>query len=155
MGRGQRLRCAVAALAIVAALCPGPRPAAAQEPDWTKTLDPTNFEREVYKSGKHVLIRYCAPWSGSCKQMQDAWNLVCKEFYNSPNVLLADIDCDAHYGLCSKYGVYGYPMLKYFINGNKFGEVYRGGHYFEELYHLVKNTVDKKTPPRARYNTRH
>eukprot|EP01065_Artemidia_motanka_P021229 TRINITY_DN2535_c2_g1_i2.p1 TRINITY_DN2535_c2_g1~~TRINITY_DN2535_c2_g1_i2.p1 ORF type:complete len:168 (+),score=54.12 TRINITY_DN2535_c2_g1_i2:78-506(+) len=136
MGTRPLLCAALAALLLSAA--------SAQEPDWTRHVTPDTFEEEVFGKRKHVLIRYCAPWSSECRQMYDSWNLVCKEFRHSATVSLLDIDCDEHHGLCSKYGVHGYPTLKYFVKGNRFGEVYRGGFYFEELYHLVKNTVEKR-----------
>lgn len=66
-----------------------------------------------------------------------------KEFAETPNVMIADIDCTAGgKGTCSDNGVSGYPTIKLLVDGKM--EDYNGGRSFNDM----KVQVEKKLNPR-------
>jgi len=64
--------------------------------------------------------------------MKPAWDQLGDEFSGSKTVLIGDVDCTVEKDLCSKYGVRGYPTIKYFT-GNPDGDAYEGGRDFASL----------------------
>jgi len=66
--------------------------------------------------------------------MKPAWEKLGDEFANSKTVLIGDVDCTVEKDLCSKYGVRGYPTIKYFTGATAAdGDKYEGGRTFEDL----------------------
>jgi protein disulfide-isomerase A6 len=73
--------------------------------------------------------------------MKPAWDQLGDEYAASSSVLIGDSDCTADgKELCEKFGVQGYPTIKYFLDGNVEGEDYQGGRDFDSL---KKHVVDK------------
>ena len=64
--------------------------------------------------------------------MKPAWDQLGDEFAGSKTVLIGDVDCTVEKDLCSKYGVRGYPTIKYFT-GNPDGDAYEGGRDYASL----------------------
>jgi protein disulfide-isomerase A6 len=52
-------------------------------------------------------------------------------------VLIAKVDCDEHKSICNKYGVYGFPTLKWFPKGSLEPKDYNGGCTAEDLTNFV------------------
>jgi len=71
----------------------------------------------VFESGKNAFVKFFAPWCGHCKGMKPAWDALAAEYEGHPNVLVADVDCDAQKDLCNGFGVSGYPTVKYWVDG--------------------------------------
>jgi len=68
--------------------------------------------------------------------MKPAWDQLAEEFSSSPNIVIADVDCTKPESedTCSKYGVRGYPTIKYFTGStDPMGDDYEGGRSFEDL----------------------
>jgi len=64
-------------------------------------------------------------------------------FYNKPDskALIADVDCtdDSAKSLCEKYGVQGYPTIKYFSKEtSELGEKYEEAREYNALKKFVK-----------------
>jgi len=60
--------------------------------------------------------------------MKPAWDSLAKQFQGSDKVLIADVDCTAGgEPLCSRFGVEGFPTIKYFNPPDEEGEDYEGG----------------------------
>jgi protein disulfide-isomerase A6 len=62
--------------------------------------------------------------------MKPAWDELASEFEGRTDVIIADVDCtkDESKDLCSKYGVKGYPTIKYFTGStDPMGDKYEGG----------------------------
>jgi len=77
--------------------------------------------------------------------MKPAWDQLGGEFAASSSVLIADVDCTAEgQPLCDKYGVQGYPTIKYFKDGDTEGEDYRGGRDFDSLKGFVEENLEVK-----------
>jgi len=68
--------------------------------------------------------------------MKPAWEQLEKAFEGSKTAIIVDVDCtaDKNKDLCSKYGVRGYPTIKY-ITGDTdpLGDSYDGGRDFDSL----------------------
>lgn len=66
--------------------------------------------------------------------MKPAWEQLGGEFENSKTVLIGNVDCTVEKDLCSKYGVRGYPTIKYFTGSTAAdGDKYEGGRTFDDL----------------------
>lgn len=91
-----------------------------------KVLTPDNFD-EVVDGSKHVLIKFYAPWCGHCKSMAPTYETVATAFKKADNVVVAEVDADNYKDLGTKFGVTGFPTLKYFPQGSTEAEKYEGG----------------------------
>jgi len=68
--------------------------------------------------------------------MKPAWEQLEKSFEGNNGVAIVDVDCtlDTNKDLCSKYGVRGYPTIKYFTDStDPMGDKYEGGRDFDAL----------------------
>jgi len=76
--------------------------------------------------------------------MKPAWEELGTKYEASSSVLIGDVDCTEHQDVCSKYGVQGYPTIKYFTQGSTEGEAYNGGRDIDQLTTFVKDTLEVK-----------
>mmetsp|Transcript_34096 Transcript_34096/g.72787 ORF Transcript_34096/g.72787 Transcript_34096/m.72787 type:complete len:152 (-) Transcript_34096:104-559(-) len=67
--------------------------------------------------------------------MKPDWDTLSAKYEESSKVLIADVDCTTkgHEPLCEKYGVKGFPTIKYFNPPDLEGEVYSGGRTLADL----------------------
>ena len=66
--------------------------------------------------------------------MKPAWDKLGSEFKESDTVLIADVDCTVYRSICDKYGVKGFPSIKYFNAGAAAdGDSYDGGRDYDSL----------------------
>jgi len=75
--------------------------------------------------------------------MKPAYMEAALEVNNKPDQRLAAVDCTAHSDLCSKYGVRGYPTIKYFKAGKE-EHKYEGGRTKQAFVDYMN---DPKAPP--------
>lgn len=74
--------------------------------------------------------------------MKPDWDALGKEYADSKTVLIADVDCTAAgKPLCDKYGVKGYPTIKYFNPPDEEGEDYKGGRDLAALKKFAANEL--------------
>merc|ERR1712167_192396 len=71
--------------------------------------------------------------------MKPAWDKLGSEFADSKHVVIADVDCTKHQGLCSQNGVRGYPTIKYWAGGD--AEDYKGGRSFDGMKKFVEESL--------------
>jgi len=83
------------------------------------TLTTSSFDSVVLDSSKDVMVEFYAPWCGHCKKLAPDYEKVANAFVGDKNVIVAKIDCDAEPSLASKYGVTGFPTLKWFGKDSK------------------------------------
>jgi len=77
--------------------------------------------------------------------MKPAWDKLMDEFKDSKTALIADVDCTVHQDLCGKFGVQGYPTIKYGDPNNM--EDYQGGRTFEDLQSFAKENLGPSCGP--------
>jgi len=108
------------------------------------------------ESGQFTMVKFYAPWCGHCKKLKPDWDKLGAK-WNKPgtNALIVDVDCttDENKDLCSKYGVSGYPTLKYFgPNFAKDGEPYEDERDLKALNKFVKQKSKKPCDPASLEN---
>jgi len=74
--------------------------------------------------------------------MKPDWDSLGEKFKDSKTVLIGDVDCTAAgKPLCDKYGVRGYPTIKYFNPPDEEGEDYKGGRDLAALTKFVETEL--------------
>lgn len=76
-----------------------------------------NFEQEVLKSDKPVMLKFWAPWCGPCKMMAPVVEEVAEE--KSDSVKVVSINVDDAPDIAAEQGVRGVPTVVMFKEGNK------------------------------------
>ncbi|KAH9786673.1 protein disulfide-isomerase like 2-1 [Citrus sinensis] len=100
-------------------------------------LTADNFDEIVLDKSKDVLVEFYAPWCGHCKNLAPTYEKVAAAFALEDDVVVANLDADKYKDLAEKYGVSGFPTLKFFPKGNKDGEEYGGGRDLEDFVSFI------------------
>ena len=79
------------------------------------TITKENFEEEVLKSDKPVLIDFWATWCGPCRMMAPVIDEIADEM--SDSVAFAKVDVDENTLLAMNYRVSSIPAFVLFKNG--------------------------------------
>ena len=86
-----------------------------------------------------------------CKSLAPEYELVANAFKNVKNVKIAKVDADADKALGSRFGVKGFPTIKFFPAGSTEAQEYDGGRTAETITSWINgkagtNAKVKKTP---------
>ncbi|BFZ59479.1 hypothetical protein YB2330_000489 [Saitoella coloradoensis] len=87
------------------------------EPSDVVVLTDANFDSIVLDPSNDVLVEFYAPWCGYCKQLAPVWEIVARDFSSDEHVVVAKLDATEHPAAAERYGVKGYPTLKFFPKG--------------------------------------
>ena len=82
-------------------------------------LTDAEFENQVIKSDKPILVDYWAEWCGQCKMIAPVLEEVAEEL--SDKVLIGKLNVDENSQTPPKYGIRGIPTLMLFKNGEAVG----------------------------------
>ncbi|RDB25771.1 Protein disulfide-isomerase erp38 [Hypsizygus marmoreus] len=98
-------------------------------PPETLILDAYTFDEVALDDSKNVLVSFTAPWCGHCKNMKPAYEKVASTFKPENDCIIANVDGDdkKNAELSKKYGVQGFPTIKFFPKGSKEPVDYEGG----------------------------
>ena len=83
--------------------------------DQTKEFTAENFEQEVIKSDKPVLVDFWAEWCGPCKMLTPVIDNIANEY--SDKYSIGKINVDNNSDIAAKYGIRSIPCLLFFNNG--------------------------------------
>jgi protein disulfide-isomerase A6 len=109
-------------------------------------LIPSNFDDVVLKSGKPTLVEFFAPWCGHCKKLAPVWEELAVAFEHAKDkVQIAKVDADANRELGKRFGVQGFPTLKYFDGKSDKPEEYKSGRDLESLTAFIEDKTGIKT----------
>ena len=79
-----------------------------------KTITSQNFEEEVLRSEKPILIDFWATWCGPCMRQGPIVEELAEEGYN-----VGKIDVDQEMGLAQQFRVVSIPILLIFKDGKE------------------------------------
>ncbi|EON69878.1 hypothetical protein W97_09142 [Coniosporium apollinis CBS 100218] len=111
-------------------------------------LTPDNFDSIVLKSGKPALVEFFAPWCGHCKTLAPVYEELAQNFESvKDKVTIAKVDADDHKELGRRFGVQGFPTLKWFDGKSDTPSDYSSGRDLDSLSAFVtdKTGVKPKT----------
>lgn len=112
-------------------------------------LIPDNFDSIVLDSGKPALVEFFAPWCGHCKTLAPVYEELAQNLeWSKDKVTIAKVDADEHKSLGQRFGVQGFPTLKWFDGKSDTPEAYSGGRDLESLTSFVTEKTGLK--PKAK-----
>lgn len=83
--------------------------------DHVKEVTDQNFEQEVLKSDKPVLVDFWAAWCAPCRMLAPTVDQVAAEFADRAKVVKLNVDDNAE--ISARYNIKGIPTLLLFKNG--------------------------------------
>ncbi|KAG2485578.1 hypothetical protein HYH03_015739 [Edaphochlamys debaryana] len=99
----------------------------------------------VVKPSKFALVEFYAPWCGHCKTLKPHYSKAATILKTAaPDVVIAKVDATVEESLGTKFGVQGYPTLKWFVDGELASD-YNGPREADGIVGWIK----KKTGPPA------
>jgi len=102
-----------------------------------KVIVRKSFDQIVLDANKHVFVEFYAPWCGHCKTLAPIWEELGTHYALNGDVIIAKIDATAN-DVEAKYGVRGFPTLKFFPKGeNKTPVDYDGGRTKEDFISFI------------------
>ena len=94
-------------------------------------LTEDNFD-EAIKENSKLLVEFYAPWCGHCKKLAPEYAAAAQALAEQdPRVYIAKVDATENSNLASKFGVSGYPTIKWFVDGEP--SDYTGGRVKDEI----------------------
>ena len=101
-------------------------------------LIPDNFDNVVLKSNKPALVEFFAPWCGHCKNLAPVYEELAADLaFAKDKVSIAKVDADAEKGLGKRFGVQGFPTIKWFDGKSETPVTYEGGRDLDSLKEFV------------------
>ena len=80
-----------------------------------KKFTTANFEAEVLKADKPVLVDFYADWCGPCKMMAPIIDSISEDY---DDVKFVKLNVDYNQDLAMNYGVMSIPTFMFFKNGD-------------------------------------
>jgi protein disulfide-isomerase A1 len=106
-------------------------------------LGDANFNKAISEFD-FALVEFYAPWCGHCKKLAPEYAIAAQKLAESnPNIKLCKVDATIEKEHAGKFGVKGFPTLKFFIKGAAAPIDYEGGRTAPEIIAWLK----KRTGP--------
>ncbi|KAG2446641.1 hypothetical protein HYH02_008213 [Chlamydomonas schloesseri] len=120
-------------------------PAAPKDDDVDVVVVTSKNWDETVKKSKFALVEFYAPWCGHCKSLKPEYAKAATVLKSAvPDAVIAKVDATQEESLGQKFGVQGYPTLKWFVDGELASD-YNGPRDADGIVGWVK----KKTGPPA------
>jgi thioredoxin 1 len=100
-----------------------------------KVFTTENFEEEVLKADKPVLVDFYADWCGPCKMMAPMMEELAEEL--SDTLIVGKLNIDEHMDIAMNYRVMSIPTLIVFKNGEPAGKLV-GVQDKEDVLEMIK-----------------
>jgi protein disulfide-isomerase A6 len=101
-------------------------------------LIPSNFDKLVLQSGKPALVEFFAPWCGHCRNLAPVYEELGQVFASaSDKVTIGKVDADENRELGKRFGIQGFPTIKYFDGKSATPVDYSGGRDLDSLATFV------------------
>ena len=84
-------------------------------------LNDSNFDNEVVKSDKPVLVDFWAEWCGPCKMIAPSVEKISEEY--SDKLKVGKLDVDSNPNISSTFGIRSIPTLLIFKNGSPVDQI--------------------------------
>lgn len=118
---------------------------------WARDTDVVHLNGDSFDAilakAEHALVVFYAPWCGHCKRIKPEFEKAATKIKTEKiNGILAAVDATKEPDLASRFGVKGYPTLKYFNKGEfKFD----AGHARQEdqIISFIKDPQEPPPPP--------
>ncbi|KAG8196475.1 hypothetical protein JTE90_012293 [Oedothorax gibbosus] len=109
-------------------------------------LTDSNFQEKVLDSNDMWLVEFYAPWCGHCQRLAPHWQEAATELKGK--VKLGALDATVHTVMAGKYGIKGFPTIKFFPQGAKDGsaEEYDGGRTASDIISWALEKQSEFTP---------
>ena len=101
-------------------------------------LTDSEFENQVIKSEKPILVDYWAEWCGPCKMIAPILEEVSAEM--SDKIIIGKLNVDENSQTPPKYGIRGIPTLMIFKEGNAVG-THVGALSKSDLIQFIENNI--------------
>ena len=85
--------------------------------DIVKDVSDSNFESDVLKSDKPVLVDFWAPWCAPCRMLAPTVEAVAQNFQQTASVVKLNVDDNP--AVSQRYGIKGIPTLILFKDGKE------------------------------------
>jgi protein disulfide isomerase len=124
-------------------------PAALGSASKVVVLTTANFDEHIETSSEGTLVEFYAPWCGHCKRLEPEFDAASEAMAEAGiKQTLAKVDATVENELASRFGVRGFPTMKWFVNGQ--ANEYDGPRERKGIVDWIKSmtgpTVVEETP---------
>ncbi|GAA6006767.1 hypothetical protein JCM11491_003175 [Sporobolomyces phaffii] len=112
-------------LSAALSLLPAAVRAGLEDAKYSTVLTPTNFDNVIASQTEGTLVAFFAPWCGHCKSLEPVWSRIAEAFDGDDRCKVAHLNADEPTArpISSKYGVSGFPTLKFLSPPSKGSQV--------------------------------